>query len=427
MSMNAGRNEELTRTAKGSRMGELLRRYWHPVAAVGELEDNPVKPIRILGEDLVLYRCEDGTYGLLDRHCAHRRADLSYGYVDNCSLRCSYHGWAYDSTGSCTSAPYEDMVGNTFPRERVRLISYRIEALAGLLFAYLGPEPVPLLPHWELFDYEDGFCQVVLAPVPCNWLQCAENDIDPVHNEWLHKNWSCVQAGKNERAPTHVGIEVNEWEYGFAYGRTVEGEERANPYILAGYGRMHMMPNIFMPIGNHLEYRVPVDEHNTLSVVWSYEAVPQEMRPFRQEVIPHWYAQTAEPESGRWITTHVINQDTVAWAGQGRIADRENEHLGRSDRGVVMFRRQLLADMQKVERGEDPTGIIRDLEKSKVIEFPDDRRSMLTKGLSREEWRMGRTRPKQGGLLTSSEYFPFYAGQPAHVRAQYEEAMGLRV
>lgn len=417
-------NRELTSTGRGTPMGELLRRYWHPVAAVAELEEEPVKAVRLMGQDLVLYKGRDGAYGLLDRHCPHRRADLSYGYVDDCGLRCTYHGWAFDREGTCTSAPFEEMSGNTLLRDHVRQPAYKASAMAGLVFCYLGPDPAPLLPNWELFDYKDGFCQIVIAPVECNWLQCAENDIDPVHFEWLHDNWSFVQVGREERAPRHLRIAVDEWEHGYAYRRLVEGSDESSPFWR--HPRLHLMPNIFMPGGTHFEYRVPVDDESTLSVVWSYDPVPADRRPFCQETIPYWYAQVTDPRTGRFVTTHVINQDTVAWAGQGRIADRENEHLGRSDRGVVMFRRRLLEDMEKVRRGEDPTGVLRDPEQNKVVTWPDDRREEVTRALSREDWLKSKARFQHAsGLRDPGERFIFYAGQPQHVRAAYEEAMGI--
>lgn len=422
--VTAEQNRSWTETGKGTRMGELLRRYWHPVAAVGELDEHPVKPVRLLGEDLVLYRGNDGGYGLLERHCPHRRADLSYGFVDDCGLRCSYHGWAFDPEGTCTSAPFEDVTGNHRLRERVRQVAYPVQAMAGLLFAYLGPQPAPLLPNWELFGYEDGFRQIVIAPVACNWLQCAENDIDPVHFEWLHDNWSYVQVGRGDRAPKHLKIQIDEWEHGYAYRRIVEGSDETSPFWRQP--RLHLMPNLFMPGGTHFEYRVPVDDENTLSIVWSYESVPADCRPFHQDEIPHWYAQLTDPATGRWITTHVINQDTVAWVGQGRISDRENEHLGASDRGVVMFRRRLAEDMEKVARGEDPTGVLRDPERNRVVRWPDDRRSEVTKALSREEWLARKARFNRiAGLRDPNDHFIFYAGQPEHVRKRYEAAMGL--
>src|SRR5579864_1670257 len=102
------RNQLLTRVGAGTRMGDLMRRYWHPIAALSELHDTPVRPVRIMGEDLVLYKDRTGAIGLLERHCAHRRADLSYGFVEDCGLRCNYHGWRFDETGRCVEQPFED-------------------------------------------------------------------------------------------------------------------------------------------------------------------------------------------------------------------------------------------------------------------------------------------------------------------------------
>src|SRR5580658_1184795 len=102
------RNDLLTQTGAGTPMGELLRRYWMPIGAVSEFENQTIRPVRLMGEDLVLYKDLGGRFGLVDRHCAHRRADLSYGFVEECGIRCNYHGWHYDETGRCLAQPYED-------------------------------------------------------------------------------------------------------------------------------------------------------------------------------------------------------------------------------------------------------------------------------------------------------------------------------
>ena len=189
-------NSLFSQVGPGTPMGALLRRYWHPVAAVAELEDHPTKPVRLLGEDLVLYKDLGGNYGLLDRHCAHRRADLCYGFVEETGLRCNYHGWLYDHSGRCTGQPYEEMAdpASTY-KERIRLKAYRVAPRAGLLWAYLGPDPAPLVPNWEPFTWANGFVQIVFSVVPCNWFQCQENSIDPVHFEWMHDNWSVRLKG----------------------------------------------------------------------------------------------------------------------------------------------------------------------------------------------------------------------------------------
>jgi 5,5'-dehydrodivanillate O-demethylase len=409
-------------------MGELLRRYWHPIGAATEFDEGAerTRPVRLLGEDLVLYKDRSGHYGLLERHCPHRRADLSYGYVEECGLRCSYHGWAFDAEGNCTSQPFEDLQHeNRRFRESIHIDAYPVQEMAGLLFAYLGPQPVPLCPNWELFTYENGFRQIVLADLDCNWLQCAENNIDPVHFEWLHNNWALEQLGRfaeGERSPRHVRIGIDNWEYGFGYKRILENTDESSP--LWTQPRLHMMPNLFMPGGTHFEYRVPRDDTHTLSVVWSYEAVPLESRPYLQERIPHWHAQITDPLTGRFVNTHVINQDTIAWVGQGTLADRENEHLGASDLGVRMFRKQLLTDLAAVAEGRDPMGLVRDPEKNSPVRWPDDRRLLMEKGLPRKEW-LERREQRPDSPRPADDYFAFYAGQPPEVRKAYEEAMGI--
>ncbi len=172
-------------------MGQLLRRYWMPIAAVSEFENIWIKTVRLMGEDLTLYKDLSGAFGLIDRHCPHRRADLSYGFVEQCGLRCNYHGWRFDETGRCVEQPWEDIaVPEARFKDRIHITAYPVEEKAGLLWAYLGPQPAPLVPDWEAFSWKNGFVQIVFADVPCNWLQCQENSIDPVHFEWMHMNWS---------------------------------------------------------------------------------------------------------------------------------------------------------------------------------------------------------------------------------------------
>ena len=152
--LDEAKNRMLMEVSSGTPMGELLRRYWMPIAAVSEFENTETKPIRLLGEDLVLYKDLSGTFGLIERHCAHRRADLAHGFVEKCGLRCNYHGWLYDKDGSCIAQPYEDTVSpEPNKKSKVSIDAYPVEAKAGLLWAYLGPKPVPLVPSWEPFTF----------------------------------------------------------------------------------------------------------------------------------------------------------------------------------------------------------------------------------------------------------------------------------
>src|SRR5881628_706825 len=132
-------NRTLMEVGAGTLMGDLLRRYWLPFGAVGELDQQPTKSVRLLGEDLVVYKDKSGTYGLVDRHCPHRRADLSYGFVEDCGIRCNYHGWLYDQTGQCIAQPYEDTAHPEVNlKAKIKMTAYPVEAKGGLLWAYLG-------------------------------------------------------------------------------------------------------------------------------------------------------------------------------------------------------------------------------------------------------------------------------------------------
>ena len=413
-------NNTLMQVGPGTPMGDLLRYYWMPIAAVGELEETPTKSVRLMGEDLVLYRDKSGTYGLLDLHCPHRRADLSYGLVEDCGLRCNYHGWAFDETGQCIDQPFEETAHPEAKyKDRIRTKAYKAEAKAVLIWAYMGPEPAPLLPTWEPFTWENGFVQVVFSEVPCNWLQCQENSIDPVHFEWLHSNWSADMNGTRGQKPipTHLKVGFDEFEYGFVYRRVMEGGSEDDE--LWSVGRTCLWPNCLFT-GDHFEWRVPIDDENTLSVGWFYNAVPESQRPFKQESIPYWYSPIKDEKTGRWITSHVMNQDFVAWVGQGQFADRSLEHLGESDRGIIMIRRRLLDDIKVIADGGDPKALVRDPEANDCVELPIiGRKSWSRDGVSGLSLGPGQRVDAQG--------FVFLYGQPPEVTAAYREAMGLPV
>jgi 5,5'-dehydrodivanillate O-demethylase oxygenase subunit len=420
--LSAEQNRRLTEVGRGTRMGELLRRYWMPIAAVAELDEHPTKPVRLMGEDLVLYRDKRGTYGLVDRHCAHRRADLSYGYVEDCGLRCNYHGWLYDERGRCLAQPFEEMAHpEARYKDRIAITAYPVEAKAGLLWAYLGPAPAPLVPTWEPFTWTNGFVQIVFAEVPCNWLQAQENSIDPVHFEWLHGNWSRVLRGVDgAKSPTHLKIGFDEFEYGFAYRRRLEGQPEDSE--LWTVGRTCLWPNCLFT-GAHFEWRVPVDDGNMLSVGWFFDRVPTEAEPYHQERIPYWYGPIKDPLTGRWITSHVMNQDFVAWVGQGTLSDRTQEHLGESDRGVIMMRKALIEQAELVARGEEPKAVIRDPAVNRCVGLPIIDRERYVKGVPRAQMNVSEIQRTPGPVLP--EGFVFQAGQPEEVRAAFRKAMGF--
>ncbi len=411
-------NKLLTEVGPGTKMGALLRRYWHPIAAAAELEEHPIKPVRIMGEDLVLYRDGSGTLGLIDRRCPHRGADMSYGRVEQCGLRCRYHGWRFDERGQCLEQPFEEIAHPNF-KTRVKTTAYQAQVKGGLVWAYMGPEPAPLLPNWDFFDWPNGFVELVFAEVPCNWFQCQENSIDPLHFEWLHVSATTVMHPRAKGAKKllstdgskrHVALKFEEFEYGFLYKRLLEGWDETAPGWTVG--RVCLWPNAFF-VGR-CEWRVPIDDENTLSVLWNYTRVPTEQEPYVRERIPYWYAPVHDPKTGRLITSHNMNEDVAAWVGQGRIADRTREHLGEGDRGIIMMRRKMFEQMDVVAAGGEPKAIIRDPEKNTKIVLPlINREKVVFEG-----------RPKASYVNGPPDHFAF-AGQPDHVRREYLRAMGF--
>jgi 5,5'-dehydrodivanillate O-demethylase len=413
------KNDLLTQVGPGKPMGELLRRYWHPIAGVSEFDARKTKPVRLMGEDLVLYKDLSGGYGLVDRQCAHRRADLSYGYVEAQGIRCHYHGWQFNASGQCVEQPFEEQVDPQARQKcKISIKAYQVRPLAGLLWAYMGPLPAPELPDWEPFHWPHGFVQAVFSDIPCNWLQTQENSIDPVHFEWMHANWSRRLRGHTGGyAPKHLKLAFEEFEHGFIYKRI--SQDTSDQHPMWTIGRVCLWPNGFF-LGDHFEWRVPVDDENTLSVTWSFIRVPREQEPYVQSSIPTWTSPIKDA-SGRWITSHVINQDIVAWVGQGHIADRTQENLGASDLGIAMIRRRLLEDIDAVKAGRDPKGVQRDPASNQRVFLPSDSRDFFQHGLPLADYQR---HPKWARLLN---HFIFHAGQPEWVQHAHAEATGVTI
>jgi 5,5'-dehydrodivanillate O-demethylase len=426
--MKAEDNAILTQVGAGTKMGELLRRYWQPVAAVAELDDNPIKPVRLMGEDLVLYKDGSGSYGLIDRRCPHRGADLSYGLLEENGLRCAYHGWCMNKLGSCVEMPFEETVRpqGTF-KDRVKTKAYPVAPRGGLLWGYLGPGPAPILPNWEPLTWKHVFRQIVIAEVPCNWFQCQENSIDPIHFEWLHGQvasrdasagaadrvtWAqSVTKNANTNATNkHLKIAFHEFEYGFTYHRILVGTDENHP--LWTVGRVCLWPNAFFT--KRFEWRVPVDDTTTLSISLHMDRVPNEQEPYEQKRVPYWYGHTIDPVTKRGIMTHNMNQDLTIWASQGRINDRTKEHLGESDRGIIMMRRKMLEQAELVASGGEPMGLVRGVPEDTPIPLPLVVRDRFIKGYPMSEL----------GWKDQPPEFAEFAGQPAAVREEFLQAMG---
>ncbi|HEY1371017.1 MAG TPA: Rieske 2Fe-2S domain-containing protein, partial [Candidatus Binatia bacterium] len=182
MALSFEENETLTRVGRGTPGGEMLRRYWQPIALSRELKNRPLKR-RLLGEDLVLFRDDRGRPGLLTLRCAHRGTSLEFGHVEDGGLRCCYHGWLYDVEGKVLEQPGEP--ADSSYKGRVRQPAYKVQELAGIVFAYLGPDPAPLLPRYDVLVRDDGVRALNARIVHCNFLQMVENSVDQHHFKWL--------------------------------------------------------------------------------------------------------------------------------------------------------------------------------------------------------------------------------------------------
>lgn len=373
-------NERLTRIGPGTPMGNLLRRYWQPVGTEAELQEKPVQRIRILGEDLTLFRTENGDYGLIDERCAHRRMSLEYGIPEECGLRCAYHGWLFDAQGRCLEQPFEEIAHpeNRF-KDEIRIKAYPVTALGGLVWAWFGPEPKPLLPRWDVLVRHDLDRVVEIHRLPCNWLQCMDNAADPVHFEFLHARFGNYQLKKLGRPPAmnparHVKIAFDVFRYGINKRRLLEGEAEDSDEWRVGHPLL--FPNTLAVGGADaptLQIRVPIDDTNTIQ--FALRTTKRKSGVARRSIAVK--RSNLFDDKGKIVADNVPSQDMTAWVGQGQISDRTCEHLATSDRGIVLYHKLLNEGMEQVARGEDPMGTIRDpAENEPMIDIGREQRSI---------------------------------------------------
>jgi 5,5'-dehydrodivanillate O-demethylase len=353
-------NDLLTRVGPGTPAGELLRRYWHPVAIAAELpEENPVKFVRILGEDLVLFQTKNGEPGLLHDRCSHRGASLSYGIVDERGIACPYHGWLYDIHGQCLEIPFEPADGD-FCRT-VKHQAYPVQKMAGLYWGYLGPQPAPAIPKYDVWARTDGWHWLRALPqLDCNWLQAMENSVDTAHLHILHQE--LVTDGFKVESTTRGTIdnlkqfEVEEFAHGLLKRRCFQdGEVEEHPLLF---------PTVLRQ-ANRAQIRVPIDDTHTWIVYVHF--VPDSAEPrANKDDVPVSYRKPFKNPPGachpftRFRLDQVDAQDFMAWETEGPILDRTRERLTGSDRGVVMYRDMLRREIKKVEQGLDPINVFRD-------------------------------------------------------------------
>jgi 5,5'-dehydrodivanillate O-demethylase len=351
---------DLARTGPGTLAGRYLRRFWQPVCVAADLPAGHARPLRILGEDFTLYRGEGGQPHLVAFRCAHRGTQLSTGWVEGDCIRCFYHGWKYDGSGQCVEMPAEDA---SFP-PKVRIASYPTEEYLGLIFAYLGGDAPPPLPRFPDFEGE-GVLGASSYERPCNYFQNLENGLDNVHVLFVHRDAPGSAAYSAGGVP-RIAAEESAWGVTERIPRPDGGEQ-----LIEGG-----MPNIlFIPgqaIGNRgvpvdfLAWRVPIDDesHLTFNVNLAKvtgdaaEAYRQRRRqqPANSSVVAtelSWAVLRGERRVEDFLEhPALVNiQDTVAQLGQGPIADRQHERLGRSDAAVILLRRVWSRELRALAEG----------------------------------------------------------------------------
>jgi 5,5'-dehydrodivanillate O-demethylase len=307
---------------------------------------------------------------------------MAYGIPQENGLRCCYHGWTYNSEGRVVDMPFEPAC---LP---LKIKSYAVQELGGLVWAYLGPEPRPLLPRLELLVRDDWERGIAMRPLPCNWVQCNDNSLDPVHFEHLHGYFADWWNRHHDiprpvRTARHLKIEFDVFEYGIYKRRLVEGEpEDADDWAV---GHPFIFPHtLIQGVGESYGYqiRVPVDDTNTMHVRYRGAALKAGQAP--QTQVPVQHLKLPYDSFGRVEWPDIPLQDESAWVAQGPISDRTQEHLVTSDKGVILYHNLLLENVAKVERGEDPMFVIRDAAKTFPyihVERERDSAKMLTRGL----------------------------------------------
>lgn len=400
--MRADHNELVTRVGPGTPCGQLLRHYWQPVALLDEFDPKldpcmgirPVKAVRVLGQDFVLFRNADGAFGLLDRDCPHRGADLAYGRNEGDGLRCPFHGWKFDITGQCTDTPAEP-TGSTLC-QRIRQRSYPVVEKAGVLFAWLGNEGTepPPFPALDCFAAPATHSFAFKGLWHCNWLQAFEVGIDPAHASFLHRffhdesleesygrQFRGASLGEldGQRLPmTKVMREFDQPDISFdamPYGLRLTSLRRINDAITHVRVTNAVFPQTFViPLSETMtitQMHVPVDDtKNYWYAFFTSFAEPVDKDTMRNQRLATVTLPDYIPKAGRhndWgfnpeeqqTRTYLgmgesdINvHDQWACESMGAIQDRTREHLGTSDKVIMANRRLLLKAIEAVAAGE---------------------------------------------------------------------------
>ena len=381
---------DLAHVGPGTPAGEWFRRYWLAVGTAAELRDIP-QELKILGEELVLFRDLKGELGLLGLHCPHRGTSLEYGDVEESGIRCPYHGWLFDARGQCLEQPAEPE-GSLFCR-KVKHLSYPVREQGGLIFAYMGPEREnpPLLPNY--FPLVDANGQRALESTryyDYNWFNFIENGADPVHFSILHRADPADGTWRSwffnfEDIPPFDAVETG---YGMKVVSRKPGPTSDTEYVDE---KSFALPSILqigdtefthfkrkreeLKEGSHNEHIMFVtpndDERFTLFTVNYYTGPDRsffdKLAPSR-ELTPKEEKEDADPRKYAPFRGSVRREDIMCQTTQGLVGARK-EHLGASDRGVILLRKLLLDAVNAVQEGRLPKGVLTQERAPEVIKI----------------------------------------------------------
>jgi 5,5'-dehydrodivanillate O-demethylase len=352
---------DFVRTGPGTLAGRYLRSFWQPIYHAPDLPAGQARPVRVLGESFTLYRGEGGAPYLVDFRCAHRGTQLSVGWVEGECIRCFYHGWTYDGCGQCVEQPAEqpDFAA------KVRIRSHPAREYLGLVFAYLGEGDPPEFPRYPEFERFEGLLELDSYRRRCNYFQNLENSLDMSHVGFVHRDNEASFAGIGHGQ----SLTAEDSAWGITYtSMRAEGQVRVQQFGMPNIFHMTALPTD-PEIGwqESLFWWVPVDDEQ--HVQFSLHRVPvkgdavgrvHERRLARRARIDVAHQAAAErilagelrlADVDRVHVDLVRLQDDVAQVGQGRIADRERERLGRADTGVIAIRKLWLRELRALAEG----------------------------------------------------------------------------
>lgn len=356
-------NTKLTEVGRGTPMGELLRRYWHPVGVSADAGATP-RPVKVLGEELILFRDGEGRPGLVYPRCCHRGTTLYYGKVEERGIRCCYHGWLFDVEGKCLEMPCEPTPTGA-QCSRVRQPWYPVEERYGLVFAYLGPpEKKPVLPRYECLevmgpgefveadDSSIGSGGIVIAP--CNWLQHFENVVDPYHVPILHGAFSGPQFVEQMAAFPKVKFEYGQQGVKATSIRPGPDGKLFRRVTEAVVPTLRVVPNPRVAQYGMVEsigWTLPIDDTHYRIYVAGRVKEKGELAKFKSRYNGKAWAELTEAEHQQFPG------DVEAQVGQGPITFHSEEHLMSSDQGISMLRILLQKQIDIVAKGGDPLGV----------------------------------------------------------------------